>query len=288
MTGFGKAQLENTAYSVSVEIKALNSKFFDANVKLPRLFMEKELELRNLLAEKLERGKLAVIVDFVRLEDTTAKMQINHALFKTYFQEFQKLSQEVGANPGELFKLVLQTPDVMVMQKDNADLTEEWTAIRQACLQAIGECDDFRNQEGQSLELKLSEYAKSIETLLNQVPQYENERVETIRTRLKQNMQELLSGEEIDKNRFEQELIYYLEKYDVSEEKTRLSNHIQYFRQMLESKESNGKKLGFISQEMGREINTLGAKANHSEMQKLVVQMKDELEKIKEQVLNVL
>ncbi|BDD11301.1 hypothetical protein FUAX_37330 [Fulvitalea axinellae] len=287
MTGYGKAHHEDQSVSATAEIRTLNSKFLDANIRLPKAFSDKELELRNLLSSKLVRGKVAVVIEFEKIETSAPNVAVNKALFKAYYEDFQQLAKETGADDKEIFKLALQAPDVIAPAKDNHDYSQEWELVKTAVLEAIANCDEFRMQEGQALKTKLTEYADNIGNLLEQVPEYEQERVEIVKQRLRQNLQEL-TEEQTDKNRFEQELIYYLEKYDISEEKVRLGNHIKYFKEVLDGKESNGKKLGFISQEMGREINTLGAKANHSGLQKIVVRMKDDLEKIKEQSLNVL
>ncbi|BDD06270.1 YicC/YloC family endoribonuclease [Aureibacter tunicatorum] len=287
MTGYGTAQFENENCSVSVEIKSLNSKYLDANIKLPRIFMEKEIEVRNLLSEKLERGKIALIIDFSKKEDDTPRVEINDALFRKYYGDLERLADDVDAPKQELFKLAFQMPEVAVSKKDDGN-AELWQNIRSAVIEAVGKCDEFRRHEGQTLAVKLTEYKDNIGALLEKVLTYEDERIETVKARISQNLTELKGRADVDQNRFEQELIYYIEKLDISEEKVRLRSHLDYLDQVLDAPKSNGKKIGFIGQEIGREINTIGSKANHSEIQRIVVQMKDELEKIKEQALNVL
>ena len=289
MTGYGAAHFENKEYSIKVEIKALNSKFLDVHLKLPRVFLDKELELRGILSERLERGKLSVVVEYVRLGAKERLQNINEDLFKKYFNQYKKLSSEVGAEENDLFKLALDSPEVIVNQREDKDYKEEWEVIQNLTISASNACEEFRVCEGKELSDALFSYTNDIERLLSEIQKFESERIERVRAKLDQNLKELNQKDDFDKNRFEQEIIYYLEKYDIAEEKVRLKQHIDFFREtMLNDVKSKGKKLGFIGQEFGREINTLGSKANHADIQKLVVSMKEELEKIKEQLLNIL
>ncbi len=282
MTGYGKAVAEYSDKKTTVEIRSLNSKGLDLNTRLPFLYKEKELEIRKLLSEKLQRGK----IDFsITLEANAVNkaQQINPEIIKSYIEEFKQVVP--GATDAELLAIVMRLPDVMVFSSKEIDETE-WNQALELILKAIENLNQFRRDEGKMLEQEFIQRIQSILQLLNQVEPFEKERIQTLKDRFTKNLEEL-SGD-YDANRFEQELIYYLEKLDITEEKVRLKNHCDYFLENLESAESEGKKLGFICQEIGREINTLGSKSNHSGMQKIVVQMKDELEKVKEQVLNIL
>ncbi|WP_282629317.1 YicC/YloC family endoribonuclease [Empedobacter sedimenti] len=282
MTGYGKAVLELPEKKVTIEIRSLNSKTLDLNTRIPSFYREKELEIRNLISEKVQRGK----VDFsmmVELNPAARNQNINAELIKSYMAEFKSITPNV--TDGELLPVVMRLPDVISYTQD--DLGEdEWNQIRATIIDAINALNQFRLDEGSVLEKYLTLNLTNILELLTQVVPFEKERIETIKERFSKRLEEVKV--EIDQNRFEQELIFYLEKLDITEEKVRLKNHCEYFLKELAGTESNGKKLGFISQEIGREINTLGSKSNHSEMQKIVVQMKDELEKIKEQSLNIL
>ena len=282
MTGFGKAVLELPEKKVTIEIRSLNSKTLDLNTRIPSFYREKELEIRNLISEKVQRGK----VDFsmmVELNPAARNQKVNADLIKSYIEEFKNITPTV--TDGELLPVVMRLPDVISYSQD--DLGEdEWNQIRATINDAIDALNQFRLDEGSVLEKYLTLNLTNILELLTQVVPFEKERIETIKERFNKRLEEVKV--EIDQNRFEQELIFYLEKLDITEEKVRLKNHCEYFLKELAGNESNGKKLGFISQEIGREINTLGSKSNHSEMQKIVVQMKDELEKIKEQSLNIL
>ena len=280
MTGYGKAVLELPEKKVTIEIRSLNSKTLDLNTRIPSFYREKELEIRNLISEKVQRGK----VDFsmmVELNPAARNQKVNADLIKSYIEEFKNITPTV--TDGELLPVVMRLPDVISYSQD--DLGEdEWNQIRATINDAIDALNQFRLDEGSVLEKYLTLNLTNILELLTQVVPFEKERIETIKERFNKRLEEVKV--EIDQNRFEQELIFYLEKLDITEEKVRLKNHCEYFLKELAGNESNGKKLGFISQEIGREINTLGSKSNHSEMQKIVVQMKDELEKIKEQSLN--
>ena len=282
MTGYGKAVLELPEKKVTIEIRSLNSKTLDLNTRIPSFYREKELEIRNLISEKVQRGK----VDFsmlVELNPAARNQNINAELIKSYMAEFKSITPNV--TDGELLPVVMRLPDVISYTQD--DLSEdEWNQIRATIIDAIDALNQFRLDEGKVLEKYLTLNLNNILELLTQVVPFEKERIETIKERFNKRLEELKV--DVDQNRFEQELIFYLEKLDITEEKVRLKNHCEYFLKELAETESNGKKLGFISQEIGREINTLGSKSNHSEMQKIVVQMKDELEKIKEQSLNIL
>jgi uncharacterized protein (TIGR00255 family) len=282
MTGFGKATLQLPTKKVTVEIKSLNSKGLDLNTRMPSVFREMELGLRNQLSQRLERGKIdfSLYVE-VTGEETTSK--INVPIVKGYINQMKAVIP--NADDTELMKMAVRMPDALKTERDEID-EHEWKKIQTVIDEALENMVQFRKDEGVSLEKEFLHRIANIMTLMNNAVAYDAERVETVKTRLRNALDEL--KENVDENRFEQELIFYLEKYDITEEKVRLENHLNYFIETLAGIEANGRKLGFITQEMGREINTMGSKSNHSEMQKLVVMMKDELEKIKEQVLNVL
>jgi uncharacterized protein (TIGR00255 family) len=282
MTGFGKASLQLSTKKITVEVKSLNSKGLDLNTRMPSVYRENELALRNLLALKLERGK----VDFslyveVTGEDTSSK--INAPIVKAYMAQLKAILPD--ADDTELMKMAIRMPDTMKTEREEID-ENEWKQIQIVIDEAIENMLSFRKSEGASLEKEFTLRVENIRNYMNQALVLDPERVNNIKERLQTAIDELKVN--VDTNRFEQELIYYLEKLDITEEKVRLTNHLDYFLQTLNGSEANGRKLGFITQEMGREINTMGSKSNHAEMQKLVVMMKDELEKIKEQVLNVL
>jgi uncharacterized protein (TIGR00255 family) len=282
MTGFGKASLQLPTKKITVEIKSLNSKGLDLNTRMPSVFREMELGLRNQISQHLERGK----VDFslyveVTGEETTSK--INVPIVKGYMNQMKAVIP--NADETELLKMAVRMPDALKTERDEIDATE-WKQIQAVINEALENIVNFRKDEGASLEKEFQLRIANIHNLMNEAVSYDAERIETVKTRLRTALEELKVN--VDENRFEQELIFYLEKYDITEEKVRLGNHLNYFLETLNGTEANGRKLGFITQEMGREINTMGSKSNHSEMQKLVVMMKDELEKIKEQVLNVL
>ena len=282
MTGFGKASLQLSTKKITVEVKSLNSKGLDLNTRMPSVYRENELALRNLLAQKLERGK----VDFslyveVTAEDTSSK--INAPIVKAYMAQLKTILP--NADDTELMKMAIRMPDTMKTEREEID-ENEWKQIQTVIDEAIENMLSFRKSEGASLEKEFTLRIENIRNYMNQALVLDPERVNNIKERLQTAIDELKVN--VDTNRFEQELIYYLEKLDITEEKVRLTNHLDYFLQTLNASEANGRKLGFITQEMGREINTMGSKSNHAGMQKLVVMMKDELEKIKEQVLNVL
>ena len=282
MTGFGKASLQLPTKKITVEIKSLNSKGLDLNTRMPSVYREMELGLRNQISQRLERGK----IDFslyieVTGEETSSK--INVPIVKAYINQMKDVIPDADAT--ELMKMAVRMPDALKTEREEID-EQEWNQIQEVIQIALDNIATFRKDEGVSLEKEFLLRIGNILSLMNEAVAYDAERVETVKTRLRSALDELKVN--VDENRFEQELIFYLEKYDITEEKVRLENHLNYFIETLAGNEANGRKLGFITQEMGREINTMGSKSNHSEMQKLVVMMKDELEKIKEQVLNVL
>ena len=287
MTGFGKAVGNVGNKKVTIEVRSLNSKQLDASVKLPGLYKEKELSIRKLLSQKLERGKIDLSLFYESLEDER-NYSINRDTVKSYYKELKELSGELGDDSSpEFLSILMKMPDVF--KTERAELDEsEWEGIWKLINEAVEKLNQFRTDEGEILGKDLSERVAAISSLLSDVSQYEDERMNTVKERIFKSLEDFAGKENIDQNRFEQEVIYYLEKLDVSEEKVRLSGHCEYFIKTMGESKSQGKKLGFISQEMGREINTTGSKANHAEIQKLVVQMKDELEKIKEQILNAL
>lgn len=283
MTGFGKATLQLPTKKITVEIKSLNSKGLDLNVRMPSAYREMELSLRNDLSVKLERGKIDFSI-YVESTGEQTSTKINVPIVKAYIAQMREVLGK-NADETELMKMAVRMPDALKTERDEID-DEDWGEIQTAIDEAIKNIQQFRIAEGTALEKEFLHRIANIMTLMNQTVAMDSERIETVKTRLQAAIEELKVT--LDENRFEQELIFYLEKYDITEEKVRLENHLNYFIETLAGTEANGRKLGFITQEMGREINTMGSKSNHSQMQKLVVQMKDELEKIKEQVLNVL
>jgi uncharacterized protein (TIGR00255 family) len=287
MTGYGKAECLLSNKKLTIEIKSLNSKQLDTNTRLPSLYKEKELEIRQIIASAMERGKVECSF-YYELSGETAPGTINEPVVKEYYQQLYKISGELGlqASP-ELLSTVMRMPDTIRTEKAELD-DSEWSLVTEALKQALNNVTNFRVQEGESLDRDLRQRVDSIKQKLTDLEPYEKERIDLVRERISKHLDELVTKGTVDENRFEQELIYYIEKLDISEEKVRLTNHCHYFLETLEDQAPAGKKLGFISQEMGREINTLGSKANHKEIQKLVVEMKDELERIKEQILNVL
>lgn len=286
MTGYGKAQLTINGVTLKAEIRSLNSKFLDINLRLPFSFKDKEIEIRNLVTEKLHRGKIDLFIS-IESADDGKNISINKALFVRYYEELKALSRELKADKKNLLQIVMQLPEVINTDKVNYK-EEDLAPVMEVLLEAVEDLRFFRIKDGEGLEQIFDGNVSTILSLLEQAEAFEKERVESIRSRLRNQLMELVSPEEYDRNRFEQELIYYLERMDFTEEKARLRSHCDYFLKVMKENDSNGRKLNFISQEMGREINTLGSKANHAAIQKLVVQMKDELEKIKEQLLNVL
>ncbi len=288
MTGYGKAEIHFNGKKIHAEIKSLNSKNHDLSARIAPIYREKEMEVRKFIAAQLERGK----VDFnlwVEKDQASSFLPINQEAVKDYTRQIRAISESNNIPFPEqgIWEVLIKLPETM-QPNVVEDLTEEeWNAASQAVAEAVGHLVEFRTQEGLALQKKFSEKIDNIERLLGEIEPFEKSRVEKIRQRLTERLEEL-KGVDYDKNRLEQELIYYIEKLDISEEKQRLANHLKYFRETMETSHGQGKKLGFIAQEMGREINTTGSKSNQAEMQNIVVKMKDELEQIKEQVLNAL
>ena len=288
MTGYGKATAELSDKKINVEIKSLNSKAMDLSTRIAPLYREKEIEIRNEIAKALERGKVDFSLWIDKKDACELITPINQDVVVAYYERIRTISETTGIPaPEDWFSTLLRMPDVMTKNDIQELSEEEWKVVRATVLQAIQSLVEFRIQEGAALEKKFREKISNIAKLLTSVDPYEKERVEKIKERITDALEKTISVD-YDKNRLEQELIYYIEKLDINEEKQRLSNHLKYFINTMEDGSGQGKKLGFIAQEMGREINTLGSKSNHAEMQKIVVQMKDELEQIKEQVLNVM
>lgn len=288
MTGYGKATAEYQGKKITAEIKSLNSKALDLSTRLAPAYREKEMEIRGMISQSLERGKVEFNL-WVELTEGPAELPINAVLAEAYHQQILSICQQYGIpEPTDWIPCLLRMPDVMARTQEVAELTaEEWAAAKDAISQAIGQLMDFRAQEGAALQKKFCEKLDNIASLLASITPYEQERTQKIRQRIVEGLQSIPEVE-YDRNRLEQEMIYYIEKLDISEEKQRLCNHLDYFRRTMEEGHGQGKKLGFIAQEMGREINTTGSKSNQAEMQNIVVRMKDELEQIKEQVLNVM
>lgn len=287
MTGFGKFATEIPGKKIAVEIRSLNSKSLDLNLRLPYLYKEKELELRSDISKQIERGKVDFTL-YMEIVQESLPVSINADLVKGYYRELKNLSEQLGENNTDILPIVLKMPEVMKPEKEVAELSDdEWQQVKKTVDNAIAAFQKFRQDEGKVLEKDFLGRVGIIRELLAEVEQKDGKRVEGIKARIKNNIEEVVEKEKMDKNRFEQELIYYIEKLDITEEKLRLKTHLDYFLNTI-SEPSSGRKLGFISQEIGREINTIGSKANDADIQKIVVRMKDELEKIKEQLLNVL
>src|SRR5690554_3291844 len=282
MTGFGKATVQLPLKKITVEIKSLNSKNLDLSVRLPQGYKEKELEMRNIVAQYLERGKIECLV-YVEVTGEETSATINVPIVKGYIAQMQNIIPDADAT--ELMKMAVRMPDALKVERCGVD-EQEWEEIVQVLKVALKNINEFRKQEGEKLGVDFQQHIQNIKTYLQDISYYEEERIVNVKARLLQNLKELEVN--IDESRYAQEVVYYIEKLDVNEEKVRLTNHLDYFVETLHTPENSGRKLGFIAQEMGREINTMGSKSNHSEMQKLVVKMKDELEKIKEQILNIL
>jgi uncharacterized protein (TIGR00255 family) len=288
MTGFGQASVDNGQSQLSIEIKSLNSKYLDLNLRLPKAFSDKEMEVRNLVSEILERGKVSVSIDFERQSNGEISQSYNEVLFAAYYSTLKDLADKVHAPHENLFSLALNSPEVIKNKLKEEVSEESWTQVRSILTDVLKKCDKFRIDEGKVLETMLKNCCVSIEASLEEVKKLDSKRVDRIRERLRSNVKSFFGEEGFDENRLEQEIIFYVEKLDINEEKVRLKSHLDYFVHALKEPQSNGKKLGFISQEIGREINTIGSKANDADMQKFVVLMKEELEKIKEQLNNVL
>jgi uncharacterized protein (TIGR00255 family) len=289
MTGFGNAGFEDERMMIHVEVKSLNSKFLDLSIRSPRQFSDKEHEIRNLVQSVLDRGKVNVMIDFFPKSATELPVNINEDLFKAVYSKFKNLADAVQDDSQDIFKLALQAPNVMsALTGEVKDEEEEWNMIRKILVEALQKCEGFRKDEGNSLESKLEENINTIASGLNKIKEEEGGRKERIKQKIRNHFNDWLDENSFDTNRFEQELIYYFEKLDITEEIVRLETHLKYFSKCMKEESSQGKKLGFISQEIGREINTIGSKANDANIQQYVILMKDELEKIKEQSMNVL
>ena len=286
MTGYGKALVVYKGKKINIEIKSLNSKQLDLMTRIAPLYREKEMEIRQLIAEKLLRGKVDFSI-WIEKDESTLATPVNTALMQNYLDQLKVFAQQNQLEGVDWMQTLIRMPDVLTKTEVEVLDDEEWGVARQGVCEAIQHLVDFRTQEGAALEKKFAEKIDNIEQLLASIEPYEKSRVEKIRSRIVDGLKQIPEAE-YDKNRLEQELIYYIEKLDISEEKQRLTNHLKYFRETMADQAGQGKKLGFIAQEMGREINTTGSKSNQAEMQNIVVKMKDELEQIKEQVLNAL
>ncbi len=287
MTGYGKSKISNDVADISAEVKTLNSKYLDVGIKLPRALSGYELDVRTMISDKLKRGKVNLVVEMVEKKTGVSGHQINENLLKSYFQTYQKIANELGESTSDLFRLAAQLPDVVQSTSANEVDAQLWTSVQSCIQQTLERCTSFRRQEGDALEKDIKKRAHQIAATLELIKSEVPRRNTHFRERIQSQLQEA-AQESMDENRFEQEMIYYLEKLDINEEIVRLSNHLTFFSEVLAESQASGKKLGFVSQEIGREINTIGAKANDAAIQHHVVAMKEELEKIKEQVLNVL
>ena len=287
MTGFGKSECSNNKRKFFIEIKTLNSKQGDLIVKIPNNYKDKELEIRNEIINCLLRGKIEL---YITVEDEVENMmtQFNETAIRNYYRQLTDIAARNHIPlPPDILNSIIRMPDVLKFDHQESD-EQEWQMLLNGVRQALEQVNDFRKQEGIALKEDITDRIKLIESYIIEIEKFESQRIEIIKNRLRQNLIEYMSENTVDQNRFEQELIYYLEKMDINEEKVRLRNHCSYFVSTMNEGDGVGKKLGFITQEMGREINTIGSKANHADMQQIVIQMKDELEKIKEQILNVL
>ena len=286
MTGYGKTVVAYKGKKINVEIKSLNSKQLDLTTRIAPLYREKEMEIRQMIAEQLQRGKVEFAI-WIEKDASTEAAPVNTALMQNYLSQLQAFAEDRQLQNTDWMQILVRMPDVLTKTEVEVLDDDEWQAARQGVCEAIQHLVDFRMQEGAALQKKFAEKIDNIEQLLASIELYEKARVEKIRARIVDGLKQIPEAE-YDKNRLEQELIYYIEKLDISEEKQRLANHLKYFRETMADAAGQGKKLGFIAQEMGREINTTGSKSNQAEMQNIVVMMKDELEQIKEQVLNAL
>lgn len=288
MTGYGIAKVQVGEATLTAEIRSLNSKFLDLSVRLPRAFQDKEIEIRNLLSERLERGKISVNVELERPVQTEPSFVYNEELFMRYYLELKKLADRVLAPYDSLFQIALNAPDITVSKTPSEPDTATWEAAWSGISKAADQCDQFRTREGAVLGAKLIEYSQKIEKGLAAVAALDPARIERVRARLQANTKSFFTDQGWDVNRLEQEIMYYVDKLDIHEERVRLATHLKYFADLLAQPAATGKKLGFLAQEIGREVNTIGSKANDAAIQKEVVAMKEELEKIKEQLNNVL
>ncbi|TXK46049.1 YicC family protein [Pontibacter qinzhouensis] len=289
MTGFGSSRLDADQYTISIEIRSLNSKSMDLSVRLPRFLAEREYEIRNLLTKSLVRGKVSICIDFSRNKAQKALNTINKELLQAYYRQLEEAADMVGAGKHELFRLALQMPEVLQQDQGEEESGETvWETVHPLLQEALDSIHTFRADEGKALTTEIVSYIDRIRILLAEIEKRDPVRMEHIRGRIKGHLSEISNSESFDLNRFEQEMIYFMEKLDIAEEKVRLINHLHYFTETVYLPEPTGKKLGFIAQEIGREINTIGSKANDAVIQRYVVEMKEELEKIKEQINNIL
>ncbi|MCC9136333.1 YicC family protein [Pontibacter silvestris] len=289
MTGFGSARLDADQYTISVEIRSLNSKSMDLNIRLPKFLAEREYEIRNIVTKALVRGKVSINIDYIKNKAQKAKSTINKELLQAYYKELNEAADMVGSSKDDLFRLAMHMPDVLQQDAQEEETTDaDWEKVLPLLQEALHNINVFRADEGKALSTEIMSYIDRIRILLAEVEKHDPVRMEHIRGRIKGHLLEISNSEHFDKNRFEQEMVYYMEKLDIAEEKVRLVNHLHYFTETVFLPEPTGKKLGFISQEIGREINTIGSKANDSTIQHHVVEMKEELEKIKEQINNIL
>ena len=286
MTGYGKTVVAYNGKKINVEVKSLNSKQLDLTTRIAPLYREKEMEVRQMISERVVRGKVEFSL-WIEKDATTGAAPVNTALMQQYYEQLKTFADQNKMQDVDWVSTLVRMPDVLTKTEVEELTDDEWTAVRQGVVEALQHLVDFRTQEGAALEKKFAEKVDNIERLMKSIETYEKSRVEKIRQRIVEGLKQIPEAE-YDKNRLEQELIYYIEKLDISEEKQRLANHLKYFRETMADQPGQGKKLGFIAQEMGREINTTGSKSNQAEMQNIVVMMKDELEQIKEQVLNAL
>jgi len=287
MTGYGKTICELENKKVICEVKSLNSKQLDLNMRFPGIYREKELSVRNMLSERLIRGKVELSL-YIENIGNNSRNVLNKTLVINYFNQIAEVNSELGiSSNSEILQSVLRFPDVLETKREEINI-EEWKEINKHIIMAVESLIAFRKQEGQALENDILKRVNNISELLLQISEFEDERLTKVKNRIRNGLNELAKPEDIDKNRFEQELIYYIEKFDITEEKVRLANHCNYFIETVQEDSAIGKKLGFVSQEIGREVNTIGSKANNTDIQRIVIKMKDELEKIKEQLLNVL
>ena len=287
MTGFGRAESFTSDLNIVVEVKSLNSKYFDSIIKMPKVFSDKELEVRNVIETRLVRGKVAVNIDYLNKTTGNQPQVINKPLLKRYYTELKDMAIDLSDEKADIFRIALYLPDVISPEIANEE-EKNWEILKTKLLEAVDQCDAFRTREGEHLIKELESYIHEIENSVQEIDEIDPERIQQIKDRILTNLKELIPDDEYDPNRFEQELIYYIEKLDISEEKVRLKGHLEYFLKELQNEVSNGKKLNFIGQEIGREINTIGSKANYAPITQRVVLMKDNLEKIKEQLLNIL
>ena len=288
MTGFGQTIASSDEANTVIEVKSLNSKFLDLTLRLPKKFSEKESEVRTMVTDLIERGKVSVSIDYQPKSGAEVAQRYDETLFSAHYAELKKLADKVMAGYDNLFQLALDAPGVKQSNTTETLDPSEWEKLKKLLSEAIAQCNNFRETEGKALGMKLADYIATINKNLEQVEAIDSGRIEKIRIKLKENIASLFGKEGLDENRLEQEIVYYIEKLDIQEERVRLATHLSYFVKVMNEQNANGKKLAFIAQEIGREINTIGSKANDAAMQKFVVEMKDELEKIKEQLNNVL